>query len=192
VPNKGLVHVFNWSILTALGTGGESGGNLTAVFAPANTGNIPFAAGLYQGAGTTVDAYVSSTPKVYGQVPFMLFQVGNAGGPGGRVDTCVVNIAYALPLFDAGTALTYTFELWEVNGRDYSTAASYTRLGQAIISISSSSPTIGAASYLISSAPTNPTVADGNSLFFVFYRSDSGGSVLSSMMVTASARIIVE
>jgi hypothetical protein len=180
----GLIMSYNWSVLTTLDTGFESGGNITSIVAPGNSGNIPVATGLYGGAGVNVANYVSSTSKVYGLVPFYAFDPGSAGSPG-IFDSFVIEIVSATPL-SFSSNMSYNFELWKTT--DPTNAGAFTMIAQQAFTISSASPVFNTQ---FTPSTGGATIASGVLLFFVLYRTDSGGSSLTSMMVTASARIIV-
>ena len=160
-----------------------SGGNITAIFAPGNAGNIPLVAGIYGGGGNTVGAFASTSSTVYRNIPYFTFDPGDSGVSVGNLDGFVVEVVAAVPLVFA-TAMTYFFQLWKTS--DITTAGNYTELASGSISIPSASPVFDV---IIEPSVAGQTITSGERLFFAFFRGDSGASTLASLMVTASLRV---
>jgi len=180
------VMTYNWSLLTSLSTGQESGGNLTTVWIPGNPGNAVVGENLFGGTGVDVAHYVSSVAGVYRNGTFYVFQAGNQG-TSARLDTAYVEVVAAIPLAFISN-MEYVVQLWRTT--DVTNAAAYTLLASGNIDITGAGGLTDNQVTLEATGPANPTINNGDRLFLAVFRSDSGGSTLSELLITASARFI--
>ena len=163
------VVVYNWSGLSTLSTGFISGSNITSVVTPGNSGAIPLASGLYGGTGTTAGTYIGSKASIYGLVPFFNFDSGSTSAPGYTVDSFIVEVVSMIPLSFIGT-ISFSFELWKTT--DITNPAAYSLIGNDSVSATTSA---GVFDQVINPFVSGSVINDSDRIFFVFYRTDSGG-----------------